>query len=279
MVLYPFVSGSTTDFAFGLDLDVLWSSVPSSTQSFKWYAATTNIATLDGSGNLSATGQVQSVKAGSATTGDGQLYLNGATSNRIDFNTNGSAAPAFTARSAGTKIVLNPTVAGAAVDYGLGVETSSLWMSVATSASTFKFYAGNTNVATITGTGGYVGIGSINSTSPTAGIGYAAGAGGTVTQLTSKSTGVTLNKVCGTITTSSATLAAGAVVTFTVTNSVVSSTDIPVVNAITGTNGGYSTSVSGVISGAFDISIRNLTAGSLSEAIQIRFAIFNSVNA
>jgi hypothetical protein len=279
MVLYPFVSGATTDFAFGLDLDVLWSSVPSSTQSFKWYAATTNIATLDGSGNFAISGQFSSSKDVSTATGGGQIYLNGVSGNRIDFNTAGVAGPSFTTRSLGTKLVLNPNVSTTTVDTALGVQSSGMWLSVSNTSGVFNFYGGTTIAATLTGAGSLTCAGNINSSGATSGIGYSSGAGGTVTQLTSKSTGVTINKVTGLITTNNAALAAGTVVTFTVTNSAIAATDVAIVNAISGTNGAYAISVSGILAGSFDISIRNLTAGSLSEAIQLRFAIFNSVNA
>ena len=89
--------------------------------------------------------------AGDTTTGGGQIYLNGATGNRIDFNTNGIAAPTTTTRSAGTKIVLYPT---ATVDYAFGIESNTLWSSIpSTSLSSFKWYAGITTIATLQGTG------------------------------------------------------------------------------------------------------------------------------
>jgi hypothetical protein len=54
IVLSPYISGSTTDFALGVESSALWSSVPTSGNSFKWYAGTTNVMLLDGSGNLTA---------------------------------------------------------------------------------------------------------------------------------------------------------------------------------------------------------------------------------
>ena len=117
-----------------------------------------NIGSIDGlinTGISTFQGQVISTRANSTTTGGGQIYLNGATGNRIDFNTNGVAAPSFTTRSAGTKIVLYPAGTPATqVDYGFGVENFSLWSSVPnTSSFQFKWYAGTTNVATLFGTG------------------------------------------------------------------------------------------------------------------------------
>ena len=125
------------------------------------FSAGTITASLTGAASLNVlkagdtmTGQLISTLANSATTGGGQLYLNGATGNRIDFNTNGVAAPAFTTRSAGTKIVLYPTNTPATqVDAGFGIESGTLWSSVFDSASQFKWYAGTTNIATLFGTG------------------------------------------------------------------------------------------------------------------------------
>ena len=109
--------------------------------------------TIDSSGNTTFTGQVISTQANSTTTGAGQIYLNGATGNRIDFNTNGVAAPATTTRSAGTKIVLYPGITASAADYALGIEGSTIWSSVPTTSEQFKWYAGTTNIATLSGAG------------------------------------------------------------------------------------------------------------------------------
>ena len=106
---------------------------------------------------------------GIASDGKSQIYLNGTTSNRIDFNTNGSGAPAAvgtsgTTRSAGTKIVLYPGGSGASSDYGFGIESNALWSSIPSSSTAFKWYAGTVGIATLSGTGaltvtGGVGVG------------------------------------------------------------------------------------------------------------------------
>lgn len=94
-------------------------------------------------------------QAGSAVTGAGQLYLAGLTSNRIDYNTNGAAAPAFTTRSAGTKITLFPQVSATTVDFGIGIEASYMWNSVPTNTSTqgFRWYGATTRIAQLSGDG------------------------------------------------------------------------------------------------------------------------------
>ena len=101
-----------------------------------------------------------------------------------------------------------------------------------------------------------------------------------MSQATNKSTGVTLNKLCGTITMNGAALAAATIVTFTVTNSTVAATDV--VHAqhdSVGTTGAYTIMPNTMAAGSFKISVRNNSAGSLSEAIVIRFAVVKAVAA
>ena len=106
-------------------------------------------------------------------------------------------------------------------------------------------------------------------------FGYTADAQGAVTQLTSKSTGVTLNKSCGQITLNDAALAATTNVTFTLTNSLIGVKDVLVLNVYGGTSGSYNVWVSGLATGSATITVRNITGGSLSEAIVINFAIIH----
>jgi hypothetical protein len=137
----------------------------------------------------------------------------------------------------------------------------------------------STGSIVVTGSGG-VGVagniragGTIRSTSDTAGIGYSAGAGGTETQLSSKSTGVTLNKIAGQITLNSATLNAATNVSFTLTNSAISNTDVMIINHISGGTVGAYTFNGACGNGSATITIRNVTAGNLSEAPVIRFVV------
>ena len=112
------------------------------------------------------------------------------------------------------------------------------------------------------------------------GIGYRTGAGSTVTQLTNKSTGVTINAKTGTITMVNAQLNADTTVSFAVTNSAVGATDLVVLNHNSvATLGSYLLNASTFASGSFQIDVRNITTGNLSEAIVIRFAVIKSVNA
>lgn len=117
--------------------------------------------------------------------------------------------------------------------------------------------------------------GNISNNGGTGRIGYATGAGGSVTQLTSKSTGVTLNKQSGQITMDGAALAASTTVSFTLTNSILQSTDVLILNhAGTGTAGAYLLNAQ-VVGGSASINVRNVTLGSLSEAIVIAFIIIS----
>ena len=109
--------------------------------------------------------------------------------------------------------------------------------------------------------------------------GYITGDGGTVTQATSKSTAVTLNKKCGTVTMNGAALAADAIVSFTLTNSTIAATDVVVLNhASGGTAGKYALNAQAA-AGSASINVTNISAGSLSEAIVIRFAVIKAVAA
>ena len=121
--------------------------------------------------------------------------------------------------------------------------------------------------------------GRIASVSPTAGIGYATGAGGAVTQATSKATGATLSKVSGAITMNGAALAAGVIVSFVLTNTAVAAGDVLVLNHISGGTIGSYTLNAQCAAGSATINIRNNTAGSLSEAIVIQFALIKAVSA
>ena len=107
-------------------------------------------------------------------------------------------------------------------------------------------------------------------------LGYASGAQGTVTQATSKSTGVTLNKSAGQITMNGAALAAGTTVLFTLTNSTISANDVMIVNVgAGGTSGAYWPYVASLTAGSAVIGLYNNTAGSLSEAPVINFALIH----
>ena len=109
-------------------------------------------------------------------------------------------------------------------------------------------------------------------------IGYTTGAGGAVTQLTSKSTGVTLDRLTGQITMNNAALAANTVVSFTLTNSKLEANDVFILNHVSGgTLGSYLLNGRCTSNGSATIDVRNITSGSLSEAIVISYAVIKTV--
>lgn len=167
------------------------------------------------------------------------------------------------------------TISAASISQGYDTTgRGNLVLSVATSSTLTERLriAGSGNLY-ITGTlssSDKIGYGNVSET----------GVGGTITQLTNKSTGVTLNKICGQIVTNNAALAAAAEVSFILTNSYITATDIVNVCIAAGaTAGAYNVHVDAVSAGSCRIAITNLSAGSLSEALTINFAIFKSVNA
>lgn len=107
-----------------------------------------------GAAEITAAGQLRILRDSTATVSS--VLLDGSTRNHLAFNSNGVAAPAFTTRSAGTKIVLYPNVGAAAVDFAFGIEGSSLWSSVPTTGDYFKWYGGTTQLGYWRGTEGLI---------------------------------------------------------------------------------------------------------------------------
>lgn len=108
-------------------------------------------------------------------------------------------------------------------------------------------------------------------------IGYTAAAQGTVTQATDKSTAVTLNKPAGRITMNNASLATATNATFTLNNSFISANDTVILTISGGqaTPGSYNVFANSLGTGSVSISLRNISGGSLSEAVVINFAILH----
>ena len=108
-------------------------------------------------------------------------------------------------------------------------------------------------------------------------IGYAAAAQGAVTQLTSKSTAVTLNTSAGVITMNNASLATATNATFTLNNSTIGAKDAVILTISGGqtTPGSYNVFANALAAGSVSITLRNISGGSLSEAIVVNFAVFH----
>lgn len=94
--------------------------------------------------------------------GDGHVTANWFQSLRTGSSV---GAPTTTTRSIGTRLVLTSTLSSTLVDYAIGHESSNMWFSVPDSARNFKWYAGTTQIAQLTGSG------NLNLTASTAGIG------------------------------------------------------------------------------------------------------------
>lgn len=98
-----------------------------------------------------------------------------------------------------------------------------------------------------------------------------------VTQATNKSTGVTINKKTGTITMNNASLTAGSEVSFTVTNNQVAADDVVVVNhKSAGTAGAYAVHANALADGSFKITVGNMSAGDLAEAIVLQYRVLKA---
>ena len=148
---YFAVGTSGTDFNISSSVATHTFNIPDASASNRGLV-TTGTQTIAGSKTFS--GQIISTLTGSTTTGGGQLYLNGATSNRIDFNQNGIGAPTFTTRSVGSKIVFYSGISESDVDFAMGIESGAIWYSAGNTSSTgFKWYGGTTVAATLSGAG------------------------------------------------------------------------------------------------------------------------------
>jgi hypothetical protein len=111
-------------------------------------------------------------------------------------------------------------------------------------------------------------------------IGYSAVAQGAVTQLTDKSTAVTLNRSMGRITMNAASLATATNATFTFNNSTISANDTVILTISGGqaTPGSYNVFANALAAGSVSITLRNISGGSLSEAIIVNFCVIHGAS-
>lgn len=110
------------------------------------------------------------VEVANTTSNTAQLNLVGTISNQIYFNSAGVALPTTTTRSAGTKLVLYPSIGGASVDYAIGINGFTQWYSVPQNNASYKhaFYAGTSEIFNVQGdgvtnTGSFIELSSIGS--------------------------------------------------------------------------------------------------------------------
>jgi hypothetical protein len=109
-------------------------------------------------------------------------------------------------------------------------------------------------------------------------LGYTQEAFGTVTQATDKSTAVTLNKSMGRITMNGAALNTGTNATFTLNNSTIVANDTVILTISGGqaTPGSYNAFANGLATGSVSISLRNISGGTLSEAVVVNFCVIHN---
>jgi hypothetical protein len=111
-------------------------------------------------------------------------------------------------------------------------------------------------------------------------IGYGVGAGGTVIQgsANGKNTPVALNKLCGKITMDSQTLAPGATATFDFSNSTIGPNSMLFVQTEWGVSSDiYSVRASVSPFGSASISLKNESTSNQTDAVSLRFFVFNGV--
>ena len=107
---------------------------------------------------------------------EGGSSLSGVDANQIGFGATGAGAPTKGSRSLGTKIVLYPNIDAGQVDYAVGIESATMWRSVpSTGACQFRWYAGPTSIAALSGTGNLAVTGSITAGGNAAQQGLASG--------------------------------------------------------------------------------------------------------
>jgi hypothetical protein len=164
-----------------------------------------------------------------------------------------------------------------------GTYTTTLQTITPTAARTISFPDATGTVALVAGSSEQVtynnaGVqagGNLGYNATTGVFGYVSGTG-TITQATNKATAVTLNSPSGQITLNGAALAADTTVSFTLTNSSITANDVLILNHLSaGTAGSYLLNAQAA-AGSASINIRNITAGSLSEAIVIGFAVIKT---
>ena len=164
-----------------------------------------------------------------------------------------------------------------------GTYTTTLQTITPTAARTISFPDATGTVALVGGSSGQVvynnaGVqagGNLGYNATTGVFGYISGTG-TVTQATNKATGVTLNSPTGQITLNGASLALDTTVSFTLTNSSITANDVLILNHISGGTAGSYLLNAQAAAGSASINVRNITAGILSEAIVIGFAVIQT---
>lgn len=271
------MKGTSANIAIGLDILAGSNNAYFSADNFTFRtAASANMATITTSALNLATGVALKNNAVSIINGSGVLQAAGFPALTGDIST---SAGSLTTAIGANKVTLGMMATLATVSL-IGNATGGAATPTAITLAGGLSFSGTT----ITPTGGALAPASVAATgaitSSGGGVGYATGAGGTQTQATSKATGVTLDKLCGDITLNGAALAASTTVSFVFTNNKIAAGDMLVLtHSATGTFGSYTLNAHGFGAGSCTIDVRNVSLGSLSEAIIIRYAVIKAVQA
>ena len=205
-------------------------------------------------------------------------------SNTITFPATGTYVYVFETADGGNTISIQQTITPERNIYANYVFNGTSYMGFGAANGNANISIGATsNVVVVSTTGQYVtGINSVTGNVVTAGnvvltdggkVGYGVGAGGTVSQSGNKTGGVTLNKPSGEITMQNTALGAATIVSFVLTNSTIANTDLLAINHVSGGTIGAYTFNASCNAGNATIYVRNNTAGSLSEALVLRYAV------
>jgi len=147
----------------------------------------------------------------------------------------------------------------------VGAVTKTLSANITANVSTFPSISSTGNVLTSAG--------NVLITGGLGGVGYTNGAGGAVVQTGNKGGGVGLNKQSGEITMQNTNLAADTIVSFVLTNTTIGANDLLVLQHQSGGTLGAYTFNASCAAGSATIYVRNNTAGTLGEALVIRYAV------
>jgi hypothetical protein len=273
-------SGAVINFNSG-DLTATHSS---GAITFTQNAVVNGIYNFNANSSTTNGGQVFGINTGTNTGTTIGLFVGGDAAVALMYNlqnTNsgaGNTAQRLLVTGTGDTYLNFSLLNGSGIDWAIGIDNSDsdkLKICQGTSPSAGAATELLSATTTLDATWG----GFLKSKSALGGIGYATGAGGTVTQLTSKATGVTLAKVSGQITTFNDALANATEVSFTVTaTGAVAATDGVVVNHKSGgTLGAYVVQAHTIAADSYKVSIRNVSGGSLSEALVLTVNVIKGV--
>jgi hypothetical protein len=166
-----------------------------STNSVVFAGITTGNTVITSTTSVPNTTNISSVGQGALNV-SGDLTMGSAKS--IHFPSTSLAAPTFSTRSAGTRIVLYPTLGASATDFAFGMESGGMWSSLDLSTNFFKWYGGTTLFMTLTGTGMTLDVPEIiDVTSTTALVARKNAAGGDVLAIDTTNTSLKLGPGAG----------------------------------------------------------------------------------